>query len=152
MLYYYRTGINALKSKGYVAGKNLHGLGFDFRYCKLPLARDIFLQLQSFVALHPSTASQYHKLPARGRQSNRTHSKALLEKLEAMSAANGGARVNIVSHSMGGLVTKFLLAQYPQAFERLVRFNTMQIMVSVPSRLMAACCCEHDLRPMYNCC
>lgn len=49
------------------------------------------------------------------------HAKQLLEKLEAVSAANGGARVHVVSHSMGGLVMKFLLSQYPGAFERLVR-------------------------------
>ena len=36
VLYYYRTGINALKSKGYVAGKNLHGMGFDFRCSMTP--------------------------------------------------------------------------------------------------------------------
>jgi len=47
----------------------------------------------------------------------------LLKKLEDISEANGGARVNIVSHSMGGLVTKLLLAQYPQAFERLVQHS-----------------------------
>ena len=63
------------------------------------------------------------KTLARCRQSNRSHSKLLLQKLEAISEANGGARVNIVSHSMGGLVTKLLLAQYPQAFERLVRLR-----------------------------
>ena len=58
---------------------------------------------------------------ALGRQSNRVHAKQLLEKLEAVSAANGGARIDIVTHSMGGLLIKFLLAQYPGAFERLVR-------------------------------
>jgi len=36
VLYYYRTGINALKAKGYVAGTNLHGMGFDFR-CSMAL-------------------------------------------------------------------------------------------------------------------
>lgn len=49
------------------------------------------------------------------------HAKQLLEKLEVVSAASGGARVDVVTHSMGGLVVKFLLAQYPGAFERLVR-------------------------------
>ena len=115
VLYYYRTGINALKSKGYVAGKNLHGMGFDFR-CSMAHAQTCQFDDEGCCEGRVTAET-----PSTCRQSNRSHSKALLQKLEAMREANGGARINIVSHSMGGLVTKLLLAQYPQAFERLVR-------------------------------
>lgn len=58
------------------------------------------------------------------------HAKQLLEKLEAVSAANGGARVDVVTHSMGGLVMKFLLSQYPAAFERLVRVPPILLLIT----------------------
>ena len=57
------------------------------------------------------------------RQSNRAHGTldALEARLERASAANGGRRVDVVSHSMGGLVVKALAALRPAVFERLVR-------------------------------
>ncbi len=45
----------------------------------------------------------------------------LLGALRSASRRCGGARMDIVSHSMGGLVVRSLLADHPEAFEKLVR-------------------------------
>lgn len=48
------------------------------------------------------------------RKSVTTHSDALLKRLKDASVKNGGKRVHVVSHSMGGLVLKALLAAHPE--------------------------------------
>jgi len=62
-----------------------------------------------------------HGFPYDFRQSNLRHLEALLAKLERISGANGGVKVDVISHSMGGLVVKLLLAKYPTQCARLVR-------------------------------
>lgn len=39
---------------------------------------------------------------------------AMKEKLKMMYEVSGGKKVNIVSHSMGGLIVKCFLALYPE--------------------------------------
>jgi len=55
------------------------------------------------------------------RQSNLIHLHGLIEKLQAVSAANGGAKVDVITHSMGGIVFKLFLAKFPKEFAKLVR-------------------------------
>ncbi|CAG9462812.1 unnamed protein product [Pedinophyceae sp. YPF-701] len=85
-VHYYRELIAHLKSKGYVAGKDLYGCPYDFR------------------------------------QSNRLQAQLdrLQARLEGAVRRSGGRRASVVSHSMGGLLVKCLLAERPQVFERLV--------------------------------
>lgn len=47
------------------------------------------------------------------RQSNLSHCAALLAKLRQVSAAAGGRKVDVVTHSMGGLLMRSLLATHP---------------------------------------
>ncbi|KAL4449555.1 hypothetical protein ABPG77_007199 [Micractinium sp. CCAP 211/92] len=54
------------------------------------------------------------------RQGCRLSAQTLLGALRSASRRCGGARVDIVSHSMGGLVVRSLLADHPEAFEKLV--------------------------------
>eukprot|EP01024_Parvocaulis_polyphysoides_P030402 TRINITY_DN27604_c0_g1_i4.p1 TRINITY_DN27604_c0_g1~~TRINITY_DN27604_c0_g1_i4.p1 ORF type:complete len:334 (+),score=9.25 TRINITY_DN27604_c0_g1_i4:3-1004(+) len=54
------------------------------------------------------------------RQSNRSHIEALISKLKSIHKQCGGKRIDIVSHSMGGLVILSFLAQYPDMFEKYV--------------------------------
>ncbi|CAM6085175.1 unnamed protein product [Calypogeia fissa] len=65
------------------------------------------------------------------RQSNRLPERmeALKVKLKMMYEASGGKKVNIVSHSMGGLIIKSFVALHPEFFEQYV--NTW-IAVTVP--------------------
>ena len=53
------------------------------------------------------------------RQSNLTHAAALMQRLRAVHAQTG-QRVDVVSHSMGGLVVKGLLVDHPEEFGELV--------------------------------
>lgn len=55
------------------------------------------------------------------RQSNMHHLPALLQKLEEVSEHGGGAKVDVITHSMGGILFKLFLAKYPAEFARLVR-------------------------------
>eukprot|EP00892_Ulva_mutabilis_P012209 jgi/Ulvmu1/9360/UM050_0112.1 len=55
------------------------------------------------------------------RQSNMSHMDALVARLEAASAAKDGAKVDVITHSMGGLVMRSLLALRPDDYSRLVR-------------------------------
>lgn len=55
------------------------------------------------------------------RQSNASHCEQLLARLEEISRKNGGAKVDVVTHSMGGLVMRSFVATYPVACARLVR-------------------------------
>lgn len=54
-------------------------------------------------------------------QGCRLSAQTLLGALRRASRRCGGARVDVVSHSMGGLVVRSLLADHPEAFEKLVR-------------------------------
>lgn len=54
------------------------------------------------------------------RQSNACHVDALAGLLRQASAACGGRRCHVITHSMGGLVVKLLLAQQREEFEKLV--------------------------------
>eukprot|EP01023_Acetabularia_acetabulum_P001673 TRINITY_DN10656_c0_g3_i2.p1 TRINITY_DN10656_c0_g3~~TRINITY_DN10656_c0_g3_i2.p1 ORF type:complete len:469 (+),score=46.89 TRINITY_DN10656_c0_g3_i2:50-1408(+) len=54
------------------------------------------------------------------RQSCSQHSMELLDKLRSISEMNGGRRINVVTHSMGGLLLKSLLAEHPQEFEKYI--------------------------------
>ncbi|XP_002983393.2 phospholipase A(1) LCAT3 [Selaginella moellendorffii] len=56
------------------------------------------------------------------RQSNRLPEAVdgLLRRLEAIHKTSGGKKVNIISHSMGGLLVRSLLALHSASFEKLV--------------------------------
>ncbi len=54
------------------------------------------------------------------RQSSRVSSRTLLDRLTEVSRRCGGRRVDVVTHSMGGLVVRSLLADFPAEFEQLV--------------------------------
>ncbi|KAL4421547.1 hypothetical protein ABPG75_010838 [Micractinium tetrahymenae] len=54
------------------------------------------------------------------RQGCRASAATLLGALRRASRRCGGARMDVVSHSMGGLVVRSLLADHPEAFEKLV--------------------------------
>lgn len=67
------------------------------------------------------------------RQSCRDSARALLARLQYVSQRCGGRRVDIVTHSMGGLVVRSLLADHPAEFEALVRET---------GRCWAGACCS----------
>ncbi len=54
------------------------------------------------------------------RQSCRTSAHTLLERLQQVSKQCGGQKVDLVTHSMGGLVARSLLVDFPAEFEKLV--------------------------------
>lgn len=54
------------------------------------------------------------------RQSARWHTAALLARLQEVSRRSGGRRVDVVTHSMGGLLVRALLAEAPREYEALV--------------------------------
>lgn len=54
------------------------------------------------------------------RQSCRTSAHTLLGRLQEVSRRCGGRRVDLVTHSMGGLVVRSLLVDFPAEFEALV--------------------------------
>jgi pimeloyl-ACP methyl ester carboxylesterase len=56
------------------------------------------------------------------RQSCRVSAHQLLARLQEVSKSCGGKRVDVVTHSMGGLVVRSLLADHPAEFEALVSF------------------------------
>lgn len=94
---------------------------YAYAYCSTPIWISTVLTCYPRTTRPPACRPRSPiLLTAPIRQSNRAHGAALLAKLESVSAAAGGARVDLVTHSMGGLVAKFLLAQYPAAFQRLV--------------------------------
>lgn len=97
--------------------------------------------------------------PLGRRQSNLRHLELLLAKLQAVSEANGGAKVDVVSHSMGGLVVKALLARYPDECARLLRswvaiaapFNgapgfVADALLSGEAQAPSACCAMHTVQ------
>ncbi|KAK4748006.1 hypothetical protein SAY87_014592 [Trapa incisa] len=57
------------------------------------------------------------------RQSNRFHEtlKQLAEKLESIHKASGGKKINIISHSMGGLLVKCFMCLHSDIFEKYVK-------------------------------
>lgn len=59
------------------------------------------------------------------RQSTRVSALTLLARLQEVSQRCGGARVDVVTHSMGGLVARSLLADRPKEFGALVRSLTL---------------------------
>lgn len=55
------------------------------------------------------------------RQSNTRHVDALMAKLQHMQRLNNGKRVDVITHSMGGLIMKSFMALHPQEYEQCVR-------------------------------
>ncbi|XP_047971885.1 lecithin-cholesterol acyltransferase-like 4 [Salvia hispanica] len=57
------------------------------------------------------------------RQSNRLQETLdrLAAKLESVYTASGGRKINIISHSMGGLLTKCFMSLHPDIFEKYVK-------------------------------
>lgn len=73
------------------------------------------------------------------RQSTHDSARALLARLQVVSRRCGGRRVNLVTHSMGGLVARTLLADFPAEFEALVRGAAVCVCV--------ACWCAYRHTP-----
>lgn len=76
------------QGKGYSAGRDLFGFGYDFR------------------------------------QSVRSGARALLARLHELSRRSGGRKLDVVTHSLGGLVVRALLAEAHEEFGALVRPET----------------------------
>eukprot|EP01025_Chloroclados_australasicus_P020332 TRINITY_DN2143_c0_g1_i4.p1 TRINITY_DN2143_c0_g1~~TRINITY_DN2143_c0_g1_i4.p1 ORF type:complete len:468 (+),score=13.44 TRINITY_DN2143_c0_g1_i4:107-1510(+) len=54
------------------------------------------------------------------RQSCRYHSMEVIERLRNISEINGGRRVNVITHSIGGLLLQALLADHSTQFEKYI--------------------------------
>lgn len=123
---YYRLMSLHLQQLGYVPGVTLWGAPYDFRQSNRAHATLVSAMRQSSAlttghVAHPlrvSTILSCHTLRARLPAPSQD---SLEARLERAFEAGGRVPVDIVSHSMGGLVVKSLLALRPQVFERLVR-------------------------------
>eukprot|EP01025_Chloroclados_australasicus_P014055 TRINITY_DN16576_c1_g5_i1.p1 TRINITY_DN16576_c1_g5~~TRINITY_DN16576_c1_g5_i1.p1 ORF type:complete len:478 (-),score=40.81 TRINITY_DN16576_c1_g5_i1:325-1758(-) len=54
------------------------------------------------------------------RQSNRSHAEKLSDLIRSIQQQNEGKKIDLISHSMGGLVVLSLLAQYPDIFKNCI--------------------------------
>ncbi len=103
-VYYFHDLIKQMKGWGYQEGSTLFGFGYDFRQSNRCA---VFTTLRGTSNLYFCLCEIYsrflcYRLPE--------HMERLRKKLETIFEASGRKKVDIVSHSMGGLLVKSSLA------------------------------------------
>lgn len=116
------------QGQGYSPGVTLFGAGYDFRQSTRDSAKALLARLQVRRAAARAYRAGHVLAGARSRWClQRAEQAAVADALPAPRAQEvsrrcGGARVDLVTHSLGGLVVRSLLADYPAEFEALVRW------------------------------
>ncbi|RZC47449.1 hypothetical protein C5167_040392 [Papaver somniferum] len=110
-MYQFHNMINMLVECGYKKGATLFGYGYDFRQSN---------RLEFPKPAHDNVALNFSALDCFSFSRIDEGMEGLKAKLENAYKASGGRKVNLISHSMGGLLVSCFLSLYHDLFEKYV--------------------------------
>ncbi|CAL5412867.1 unnamed protein product [Camellia sinensis] len=116
-VYYFHDMIVEMLKWGFQEGKTLFGFGYDFRQSNRADQSDI-LEKGRKLLTKGGSKNGGGNLPLLRFQETMD---SLAAKLESIFTASGGKKINIISHSMGGVLVKCFMCLHSDIFEKYVK-------------------------------